>query len=352
VSNGGRVSVIIPARNEEANIETAVRSVAAQQDVREIIVVDDQSTDHTAEILVALKADLETLRVIQADSLPPGWMGKTHALAIGVSEAEGEWLLFTDADTEHRPGSLAALLCRAERERVDLLSLSPGQVTATWWEKAVIPSVYVWLAKRFRFEEVNRPQSPAAAANGQYILIRRQVYERAGGHEAVRAEVLEDVALARLVKASGGRLLFLPGASWVTTRMYRTFRAMWQGWTKNLYLLAEGNLGTLLGQVVEFSFFDLIPLIAVPALGLAAAMEWMDRKWAVVLAVACLSSLLWRSIRYRHAVVKLGFEPGVATIRYRLAGAFLFSLLLLSSAWAWRGSRTVKWKDRIYSIDD
>jgi chlorobactene glucosyltransferase len=350
--SGGRVSVIIPARNEEANIETAVRSVAAQPGVREIIVVDDQSTDHTAELLEALKFDLETLRVIRADSLPPGWMGKTHALAIGVRGAKGEWLLFTDADTEHRPGSLADLLRRAERERVDLLSISPGQLTMTWWEKAVIPLVYVWLARRFRFEEVNRPQSPAAAANGQYILIRREVYERIGGHEAVRAEVLEDVALARLVKASGGRLLFMPGASWVTTRMYRTFRAMWQGWTKNLHLLAGRKLAPLLGQVVELWLFDLIPLAAVPAVGLAAAMAWMDRKWAASLAVACLLNLLWRSIRYRHAVVELGFEPGVATVHYRFAGAFLFSLLLLSSAWSWRGSRTVEWKGRIYSIDD
>jgi chlorobactene glucosyltransferase len=350
--NRGCVSVIIPARNEEANIETAVRSVAAQQGVCEIIVVDDQSTDHTAEILAALKADLETLRVIRTDPLPPGWMGKTHALAIAVREANGEWLLFTDADTEHRTGSLAALLDRAERERVDLLSISPGQVTVTWWEKAVIPLVYVWLAQRFRFEEVNRPQSPAAAANGQYILIRRQVYERAGGYEAVRAEVLEDVALARRVKASGGRLLFMPGASWVTTRMYRTFRAMWQGWTKNLHLLAERKLGTLLGQAVKLWLFDLIPLVAVLAVGLAAAMAWMDWKWAVALAVAFLLSLLGRGLRYRRAVIKLGFEPGVARVHYRLAGAFLFCLLLLSSAYAWRGSRTVEWKDRIYFIDD
>jgi chlorobactene glucosyltransferase len=350
--SGNCVSVIIPARNEEANIETAVRSLAVQQGVREIIVVDDQSTDHTAEILEALRSHLEKLRVIQADSLPLGWLGKTHALAVGVREAQGDWLLFTDADTEHRPGSLAALLDRAERERVDLLSISPGQVTVTWWEKAVIPLVYAWLARRFRFEEVSDPRSPAAAANGQYILIRREVYEPVGGHEAVRAEVLEDVALARLVKASGGRLLFIPGASWVTARMYRTFRAMWHGWTKNLYLLAERKLGTLLRQVVEFWLFDLIPLVAVLAMGLAAVMGWMDGKWAAALAVACFVSLFGRSIRYRHAVVKLGFEPGVATVHYRLAGAFLFSLLLVSSGWAWRSSRTVEWKDRIYSIDD
>src|SRR5438093_9095394 len=168
----GRTSVIIPARNEAANIARVIRSVAAQQDVREILVVDDQSTDRTADIVNDLQQDIRGLHLVRLESLPPGWFGKTYAMATGAKRAKGEWLLFTDADTEHLPLSLHELLGRAEGEQVDLLSLSPGQVMRTWWEKATLPTVYVWLAKRFRFDEVNDPASPVAAANGQYILVR------------------------------------------------------------------------------------------------------------------------------------------------------------------------------------
>src|SRR6266404_5284504 len=178
----GRVSVIIPARNEEANIHRAVRSVAAQREVCEIIVADDQSDDRTGEILGDLTAEIPKLRPMRIESLPEGWMGKANALATAARAATGEWFLFTDADTEHRPGSLADLLARAQRENADLLSLSPGQRVSTWWEKSLIPLVYVGLAQRYRFEEVSDPNSPVAAANGQYILIRRAAYERAGGY--------------------------------------------------------------------------------------------------------------------------------------------------------------------------
>ena len=256
-----RVSVIIPARNEEANIERAVRSIAAQGGVPlEIIVVDDQSEDRTGEILTRLKAEIPSLRALRVDTLPDGWLGKPHALACGAKIASADWLLFTDADAEHGPGSLAELLERAEKEQVDLLSLSPGQLTPTWWEKAVIPLVYAWLAKLYSFDEVNDPKSNVAAANGQYLLVRRAVYERIGGHEAVRAEILEDVALARRVKAAGGRLLFLPGAPWVQTRMYRTFSAMWEGWTKNLYLLYGRNVKLILGTIATTVLVDWMPI--------------------------------------------------------------------------------------------
>ena len=258
----GRVSVIIPARNEEANIERAVRSAAAQHGVREIIVADDQSSDRTGEILERLGTGIPLLKVIRIQSLPPGWMGKANALASAARAATGDWFLFTDADTEHHPGSLATLLARSERENVDLLSLSPGQRVPTWWEKSVIPLVYVSLARRYKFEEVSDPSSPVAAANGQYILIRRETYDRAGGHEAVRAEILDDVALARRVKSGGGRILFLPGAQWCETRMYRTFHEMWEGWTKNLFALYGENLKSILGAVVEGLLVAWMPVLA------------------------------------------------------------------------------------------
>jgi cellulose synthase/poly-beta-1,6-N-acetylglucosamine synthase-like glycosyltransferase len=343
----GRVSVIIPARNEETNIERAVRSVAAQRGVREIIVVDDESSDRTGEILEDLKSEIPALCTLRIDSLPDGWLGKSYALAAGAKVASGDWLLFTDADAEHRPGSLAELLERAETEGLALLSLSPGQRTPTWWEKAVIPLVYVWLARLYSFEEVNNPQSGAAAANGQYLLIQREAYQRAGGHEAVRAEILEDVALAERVKSSGGRILFMPGARWVETRMYRTFSEMWEGWTKNLYLLCAGNTKEILGTVATIVVVDVLPVVGlfVPLFRvLPAGPEPLI--WLLYYGLlACV--FLVRFQLYRRRLRELGFNADLAI--YVWLGSALFGTLLLNSWRAHRWSGHVEWKGRAYS---
>ncbi len=345
----GRVSVVVPARDEEETIACTVRSVASQEGVREILVVDDQSQDRTAETLEALKTEIPCLRTIQIEALPDGWSGKSHALATGARAASGEWLLFTDADTQHLPGSLAELLARAEQEGADLLSVSPGQRTLAWWEKAVIPLVYVHLARLYRFEEVSDPQTPAAAANGQYMLMRREAYERAGGHEAVRAEILEDVELARRTKATGGRLLFLPGAAWVETRMYRSFRQMWTGWSKNLYLLYGRRLARMLRTLAEVWLLDGAPLLIflvfciLFALGRGSAATTLAAVVFIVLAVL-------RQWNYARALSALGFNSRLAN--YQVPGAALFGLLLLDSWRVHRCSRSVQWKGRRYSAKE
>lgn len=341
----GRVSVIIPARNEEANIARVVRSVASQGAVREVLVVDDGSSDRTEDILQELRGEIPALRVIRLEDLPEGWTGKSHALAEGARSSSAEWLLFTDADTEHRPGSLEALLARAESERADLLSVSPGQRLLTWWEKSVIPLIYVHLARLYRFEEVSDPQSPAAAANGQYLLIRREAYQRAGGHEAVRGEILEDVELARRVKAAGRRLIFLPGAEWVETRMYESFGQMWQGWTKNLYLLFGGKMGRILGTIAEVKFLDLGVPVAFFALCLLMVLGYGSAPVALA-TVGVFLAALWRQWSYSAALERLGFDSRLAN--YLVPGACLFVLLLINSVLAHRWKGSVRWKGREY----
>jgi chlorobactene glucosyltransferase len=340
------VSVIIPARNEEANIARVVRSLASQEGVREILVVDDQSDDRTSEILRGLEAELPALHSLRIESLPEGWLGKSYALATGARETRGEWLLFTDADTEHLTGSLAALLAIAEQQSADLLSVSPGQETPTWWEKSVIPLVYVKLARLYRFEEVSDPGSPAAAANGQYLLIRRDTYQRVGGHEAVRGAILEDVELARRAKAAGGRLVFLPGAAWVRTRMYRTFEEMWRGWTKNLYLLYGGDLGRMVASFAAAWILDVLPVPAFLALCLWFALQRGSAAIAVG-AAACFLLAVLRQWSYGLTLHRLGYDARLA--RYQVPGALLFSLMLANSARAHRLAGHVLWKGREYS---
>ncbi len=338
--------MIIPARNEEQNIERAIRSVLAQKCVREIVVVDDDSNDRTGEILARLAKEISPLRIIHLDSLPEGWVGKNHAAAAGAAIAKGEWLLFTDADTEHLPGSLEAVLERAKTESVDLLSLSPGQQTLTWWEKSVIPLVFVQLARLYRFDEVSNPASPAAAANGQYLLIRRKVYNSRGGHSAVRGEILEDVALARRVKTAGGRLVFLPGASWVRTRMYRSFGEMWQGWSKNLYLLYGRKLQPMLRTLGEVWALDFLAPLGVLVLCISAA-AGHGSNGVLLAAVLCFAVAVMRRRAYRRKLVRLGFAPNLAN--YQILGAGLLGLLLLNSACAYRMAGQVHWKGRRYS---
>ena len=345
-SQRGRVSVIIPARNEEANIARVLKSLAGQEGIQEILVVDDQSTDRTAEILAALAKEMPLLRILRVDSLPEGWMGKTHALTQAARVAVGEWLLFTDADTEHFPGSLPELLERAERAGADLLSVSPGQETRTWWEKSVIPLVYVHLASLFRFADVSDPQSPAAAANGQYLLVRRSAYERSGGQGAVKAAVLEDVELARSIKAAGGKLLFLPGASWVQTRMYGTFAAMWQGWTKNLYLLYGGKTSAMIKAAAWLELGDVLPVLAFVAMGFWVGVA-RGGAVATLLAVGWFGWALARQWRYGRALGKLGYDPAVAN--YLPIGAALLGALLLNSLRVHRTGGKIEWKGRRYA---
>src|SRR6266581_2053036 len=220
------VSAIIPARNEEAIIAACIESLVRQQEISEIVVVDDQSTDGTAGVVRSLMSKYARLRLLQADRLPDGWVGKNYALWTGVQQAKGDWLLFTDADAEHESNSAARALQIAQEHGAALVSFSPEQVTENWYEKALIPYIYLRLAKFFSYDHVNDPKSRVAAANGQFLMIRRDVYDAIGGHAGVAGEVLEDVAIALRVKAAGHRIWFGSGKGIVRVRMYRSFEAM------------------------------------------------------------------------------------------------------------------------------
>lgn len=243
------VSVIIPARNEEASLASCLESLVGQIGVVfEIIVVNDHSTDRTREIA----SSFQNVKVIDAAPLPPGWTGKNNAIIAGVPQARGEWLLFTDADTVHLPGSLARALHEAKVGQAALLSYSPEQVVSGFWETAVMPVIFAELAAQYRPSEVSDPNSPAAAANGQYILISREAYDAVGGHAVVADNILEDVELARAVKRSGRKMLFRFGGDVVRARMYRSFSQLREGWTKNLAILFPSPARLAAWRLSEF----------------------------------------------------------------------------------------------------
>ncbi len=328
------VSAIVPARNEEKNITRAVESLSAQKELCEIIVVNDQSTDRTGAILNGLSARMPQLKVLQIDCLPEGWVGKNYALWRGAELAQGEWILFTDADAVHLPGSTQKALEIAVEAEADVVSFSPEQETESWWERAMIPFVLMRLAERFRYRQINDPQSPAAAANGQYILIKREVYQAIGGHRAICTEVVEDVVLAYRAKSAGHRIYFGPGTGIVWARMYSTFGAMWEGWVKNLYPLMGGSPKSIAWEI--FTVFPLIPF-AMIALGV---LHW-------IFLAAGLTLLAGRHIRY--AVALRSNQKDYRGIQYYVPAVFMYCAALIAS-WRRYSKGSVTWKGREYPV--
>jgi hypothetical protein len=286
------LSVIIPARNEEDCVRECLRSLVAQEEDGwklspqrtsspgtpglggewEIIVVNDGSTDRTREIAEGFAG----ITVVDAPKLEKGWTGKANACWAGSQNARGKWLLFTDADTIHgsadptpgltadimgTPNSLRLAMIEAERHGAGMLSYSPRQIVRGLAQRALMPLVFSDLAVTYSPAKVNDPARLVAAANGQFLLVRRGVYDRIGGHAAVKGSILEDVELASLVKRRklGLRFRYAPEA--VAARMYRSFGAMVEGWTKNLALLF-GNAPMLAGM----RLLELAVLVGVPAL--------------------------------------------------------------------------------------
>jgi glycosyltransferase involved in cell wall biosynthesis len=326
------VSVIVPARNEEVSLGACLESLAAQSSVTfEIFVVDDGSTDRTRQIAESFSG----VRVVDPGPLPSGWSGKNNALIAGAKEARGQWLLFTDADTVHRAGSLASSVAEARRQKAALLSYSPEQEVHGCWEKAVMPVIFAELASTFRPSEVSNPASPAAASNGQYILISREAYDAVGGHAAIAPNLLEDVALARAVKASGRRIFFRYGGDAVRTRMYRSFSQLREGWTKNLALLFRSPVRLAALRLMEF-----VLIVGSAAVAIVAGVH--GKLYPAVLA-AVVAVVLYGFLLKRIQRAHFFWDANL----WSLIGLPVFSYLVIQSTIAYRKG-TVSWKGRRY----
>jgi glycosyltransferase involved in cell wall biosynthesis len=329
----GGITAIVPARNEESVIAACVESLAKQSEISEIVVVNDQSSDGTAAIVRDLATRIAKLHLLEAQDPPPGWVGKNNALTLGARNATSDWLLFTDADVELEEGATARSLQIAQENNAALVSFSPQQITEKWYEKALIPFMYCRLARRFSYAAVNDPNSSAAAANGQFLLIRREVYEAIGGHARFASDVLEDVVLAIAVKAAGHRLWFGPGKGLVRARMYRTFGAMWEGWTKNLYRLMGGTPWKAFRE--GESAFPWIPLVII-LLGI---------KFPIAMFAGVLLLVL-RQMNYGTELVRNQYP--FAFIIYYIPAVFLYAGVLAASYRSHMRGK-VQWKGREYS---
>ncbi len=263
-----RVSILVPARDEALNIGSCVRSLLAQDYPNcELLVLDDHSTDGTGDILrgLGLSAAGTHQRLLTGAALPPGWTGKGWACHQLAQQASGDFLFFTDADTEHAPGTVSAAVAFAQKNRADLLSAWPRLVTVTWGEQLIVPMILLvamtmyphWLLRFYQRHPQRAARLPASvrrafgAANGQFMFFTSAGYDRIGGHAGERAHLVEDVALGRAVAlrmGEGMRLFNCESLRFSTCRMYRSLGETWAGFTKNVWPAFEGSLVTFLGM--------------------------------------------------------------------------------------------------------
>jgi chlorobactene glucosyltransferase len=339
------VSIIVPCRNEERNLPMLLPSLLGQSypaDRYEVIVVDDQSTDATPAILAEFAAD-PRLRAVAGQPLPEGWKGKPWAMHQGAAVARGEWLLFTDADTVHEPVALASAIYDAIARGADLFTFAPCMVLASPGERLIMPIVVLGISTFYHPVFVNNPRNPTAIANGQYILVRRAVYDAVGGIDTVRDAIGEDLEFGKLVKRSGYRLWLTNGQDLMRVRMYQNFVEVWEGWRKNVLLsmrkqpvMGVLQLGSLfIGGILPFALLARYLLAALRrgAAGPDLALSGIQ--------VAALIIMKRRVDQLLELPVGWAFTFPV--------GIFLFTLILLDSLRRLISGEGVTWKGRAYT---
>ena len=340
------LTVIVPARNEEDCIGACLESLVAQSEEIfqlgrdwELIVVDDDSTDRTAEIARGFAG----VTVQKAGKLEKGWTGKANAVWTAARGARGKWLLFTDADTIHEPGDLHRSIHEATRNNAGMLSYSPRQVVSGVVQRSLMPLVFCELALAYPPAKVSDPNQHVAAANGQFLLVEREAYRRIGGHPAVKDKVLEDVEMAFTAKRRRVGLRFRYADDAVSARMYRSTGAMIEGWTKNLALLFNNALALSAWRALDFLLIFGLPFLAIElwnAHFAAHSLTWLGAGWVI--------ALLWvrNLFRFYGRVAKSNF-PFVDCALAPL-GLPLFVALLYRSWFQHRVLKQVSWKGRTY----
>lgn len=339
-----RVSVLIPARDEEANIEACVRGVLAQAfPVHEVIVLDDRSGDRTGEIVDAIAAEDPRVRRLEGTALPAGWKGKCHALHQAAAAATGEWLLMVDADVGLAPEALGVALGAAQRLDAEMLSWFGTLRVVSLWERVLQPLVLDFILTHSDPRRVNDPARPDCIANGQFVLVRADAYAELGGHEAVKDSIVEDMALATLAKRRGLRYRLLEADGLMHTRMYRSFGEIWAGWTKNFYAGLHGRRDVVAAAVIYLFVTGILPhLLAELALA-AALLGALHVPFAATAAAAVGAQFL-----YRFLVIRRTAPPSILSVLlHPVAAAVLAAIVAESARRAARGV-PVTWKGRDY----
>jgi len=344
------VSIMVPARNEADQIERCIRSLLAQDYPNfEVLVVDDRSEDETADIVERIAREDRRLRLIRIDSLPAGWTGKTHALHVCQQSARGEWLLFVDADTTHDRRCVNTVVRNCLDKRIDMLSLLPKLRAKSFWEHVVQPFLGTQLMVLFLPSRINNPNCrDGGFANGQFILIRRDAYQKIGGHAAVRDKFVEDIRLGRRVREHGLRSQIVAGAALTTVRMYSSLDEIRRGWSRILYAAVDGKPAKIWVLFAILCFFNVLPAVVLVTLGIAIAAGATSSPVLIALALTVVSEIS-QTLLFARTYSQSGSRRRYLAFRWPAVvvtlGIFLQSIRLCRT-------RSVVWRGTHYMLGD
>jgi len=335
------ISVLVPARDEERNIEACLQSLQKQDYPHfEILVLDDNSSDNTANIVERMVATDKRIQLLRGETLPEGWAGKPFACYQLAEKARGSWLLFVDADTTHVPHMLRSVLDLALKFGASLLSGFPRQLATSLPQKVAIPVLYFVILSWLPLWWLQRSKKPKPSlAIGQFLLFPREEYWKIGGHEVVKSRILEDVWLGVEINRHGGRHVAVNLSPLVSCNMYRNVGAMWEGFIKWIYSVAAMSRVAVVALLVAGYVFFLAPFYWLwNALFVAAAPP--DWRPIVIFQVAIIIVMRWLvDNRFKEPVVSAFLHP---------VG---FSFLILTGLYAgWRQAvgSGIRWKKRLY----
>lgn len=333
------VSVLIPARNEERNIEKCVNSLLKSGYSRmEIIVLDDDSGDRTCEILERLSEKEKWLKVIKGKKLPPGWTGKNWSCHQLAQAARGDWFLFTDADTTHEPQSISVALASAQKARSVFLTCIPGLIAKTWSEKLYMPIIHFAFLALVPFKLINYSKdSRLSLGIGPFLLIERNFYFSFGGHESIKEKIVDDMALAKKVKENKGKISVIDGTKIMRVRFYTSFKGVWKGFSKNCYE-AIGGAPHYLGATLFGCYF----LFIYPYLALWGALSSHQTITIPLIQVMTISATrIILSLRFQTSLIFGLLHPfSVILALSILINSFRLSLF----------RKKIEWKERYYMV--
>jgi len=334
------VSIILPVRNQARTVSDCVRSlVGLEYPNKEIIVVDGGSTDGTRELVQKFAHEIT---VVDEEPLPVGWVGKNWACHLGYKKSRGELLLFTDGDSVHAIDSLARSVNYLRAENADLVTLAPGTILRSFWERLLQPPIFLLIMILVGGKLVNDDNRLNAIGNGQYMLFRREAYDRIGGHYAVRDKIIEDYSLGRLLKRAGMRLRFVTASDALGVRMYASLGEIWRGWRKNFYTVSEKHMLPRAVTRIFLMFTFLVLPFAVLGYGILLAAATPLNAYLV--SGLFMSALLWLGI------VTLDNSIGVSPLYALMFPLAIIVYIFIGIDSTVRGSLGFgfSWKGRVY----
>jgi len=331
-----RVSLIAPARNEERHIEAAVRSLTKLDYPNlEITIINDRSTDRTGAILDSLAAEFPQLNVVHLTELPPGWLGKNHAMQLGADRSSGKWLLFTDADIIYEPTTLRRAILYASKYNVDHLAAWPDIHATTWLLTAFMSTFAIYLFLFVRVWSIRNPKSRAHIGVGAFNLIKTSVYGAVGGHERIRMRPDDDLKLGKIVKLAHYRQDFVDATGMLSLEMYRSVGELVRGLEKNAFSGADYNVALVVFSSLISLLFGVWPCLAVFLVPAPA-------RWAYIAVCLSLWAMAWGSAHTMKA-------PASCALAYPLA-VLLFVYIQWRTMLLNYYHNGIRWRDTHYSL--